>query len=172
MNTFLTIITLVFIITIVTYFKGKDGDRSIVVYEYWNDVGLSFFAIIFPMSVTIIMINSESFSQYAPKVGLVLMIYLLGKLAIHTYKSNNGNILFFIMAYITKIFLGMTLFIQIMNVISPDKDENGNSNFWSALLILLIVIPMVNNLVVNKNQGSKINPFAWIRKRTKFTRLT
>ncbi len=171
MNTVLTIIALVLITTIVTYLKGKDGNRSIVVYEDWNDVGLSFFVIMFPIFVTIIMLNSESFSQYALQVGLVLTIILLGKLAIHTYKSNNGNILFFLMAFITKIFLGMTLFIQIMNVIFPSEDENGNSNFWSAVLILLIVVPMVNNLVVNKNQGSKINPFAWMSKRIQFTRL-
>lgn len=171
MNTFLTIAGLVLITTIMTYFKGKDEDRSIVVYEDWNDVGLSFFAIIFPMFVTIIMLNSESFSQYAPQIGLVLMVVLLGKLAIHTYKSNSGNILLFLMAFITKIFLGMTLFIQIMNVIFPSEDEDGNSNFWSAVLILLIVIPIVNNLVVNKNQGSKVNPFAWMSSRTKFKEL-
>ena len=99
------------------------------------------------------------------------MIILLGKLAIHTYKSNNGNILYFLMAYITKIFLGITLFTQIINLISPEEDENGNSNFWSALLILMIVIPMVNNLVVNKNQGSKINPLKWISLRNQFTKL-
>lgn len=82
MNIFLIIIVLVLITTMVTYFKGKDGSRSIVVYEDWND-----------------------------------------------------------------------------------------SNFWSAVLILLIVIPMINNLVINKNQGSKINSFAWMSKRTHFTRL-
>lgn len=171
MNTLLIIIALVLITTVVTYFKGKDGSRSIVVYEDWNDVGLSFFAIIFPIFVTTIMLNSDFFSQYAPHVGLVLMVILLSKLAMHTYKSNNGNISFFLMAFITKIFLGMTLFTQIINVISPSEDEDGNSNFWSAVLILLIVIPMVNNLVVNKNQGSKINPFAWISKRTHFTKI-
>lgn len=171
MNTILTIMLLVLITTIVTYFKGKDGNRTIVVYEDWNDVGLSFFSIVFPMFVMATLLHSESSSQYAIQIGMLLMLTLLGKLAVHTYKSNNGNIPFFLMAYITKIFLGMTLFTQIMNVISPTKDENGNSNFWSAVLILLIVIPMVNNLVVNKNQGSKINPFAWMGKRTQFTRL-
>jgi hypothetical protein len=117
------------------------------------------------------MINIEFLSSYALQIGLVILVLLLGKLAIHTYKSNNCNFLFFLMAYITKIFLGMTLFIQVMNIISPEKDENGNSNFWSALLILMIVIPMVNNLVVNKNKGSKINPFKWISTRKQFTKL-
>lgn len=171
MSTLLTIVALVLITTVVTYFKGKDGNRTIVVYEDWNDVGLSFFSIVFPMFVMAILLHSGSLSQYAMQIGLLLMLVLLGKLAVHTYKSNNGNIPFFLMAYITKIFLGMTLFTQIMNVISPSKDEHGNSNFWSAVLILLIVIPMVNNLVVNKNQGSKINPFAWVSERTHFTKL-
>jgi len=171
MNTILIIIGLIFIIFIITYLKGKDENRSIVVYEDWNDVGLSFFSIFFPLLVTIMLINIQSLSQYALLIGLVIMIILLAKLAIHTYKSNNGKIIFFLMAYITKIFLGMTLFTQIINVISPDEDEHGNSNFWSAVLILMIVIPIVNSLVVNKNKGSKINPFEWMSKRTQFTQL-
>lgn len=168
---FILIILLIFII-LITYFKGKDGNRSIVVYEDWNDVGLSFFSIVFPIFGIIIMMNIQLMSPYALQVGLILMIILLGKLAVNTYKSNGGNMIFFLMAYITKIFFGLTLFAQIMNVISPDKDENGESNFWSSILILIFVIPMVNNLVVHKNQGSKINPFAWITKRTQFTRFT
>lgn len=172
MDTILIIILLIFIILIVTYFKGNDSSRLIVVFEDWNDVGLSFFSIIFPIFITIIIMNIQFLSAYAILIGLVLMFMLLSKLALHTYKSNSGNIIYFLMAYVTKIILGMTLFIQVMNVISPDADEEGNSNFWSAVLILVIVIPVVNNLVVNKKQGSKINPFAWISKRTKFTRLS
>ena len=38
MNTILIIIGLIFIIFIITYLKGKDENRSIVVYEDWNDV--------------------------------------------------------------------------------------------------------------------------------------
>jgi len=170
MNTILIIMLILFTI-IVTYFKGKEGNRSIVVYEDWNDLGLSFFAIIFPVLVTITIMNIQFLSLYALPVGFALMIIMLGKLAFYTYKSNNGNLIYFLMAYITKIFLGMTLFIQILNVISSEEDENGNSSFWSAVLILIIVIPMINKLVINKDQGSKKNPLKWISLRTKFTKL-
>jgi len=171
MKTLLLLLIIIFIIVLITYFKGKNHNRTIVVYEDWNDIGLSFFSIIFPAFITIILMNIEFLLPYSLQIGFFIMIILLGKLAIHTYKSNNGNILYFLMAYITKIFLGITLFTQIINLISPKEDENGDSNFWSALLILMIVIPMVNNLVVNKNQGSKINPLKWISSRNQFTKL-
>ncbi len=171
MKSLIFILVLIFLIICITYFKGKDDYRKIIVYEDWNDVGLSFFSIVFPAFTTIILMNIEFLSPYSLQIGFSLMIVLLGKLAIHTYKSNNESILYFLMAFITKILLGITLFTQIMNIINPNEDENGNSNFWSALLILMIVVPMVNNLVVNKNQGSKINPFKWISSRNQFTKL-
>ena len=96
MNIFLTIILIVLIITIITYFKGKDINRTIVVYEDWNDVGLSFFSIVFPFFVIIIMTHYQSISKYALPIGFLLMVILLIKLAIDTYKSNNGNFIYFI----------------------------------------------------------------------------
>ncbi|OCL81565.1 hypothetical protein AAW30_01864 [Arcobacter porcinus] len=171
MNNLLIFIISILLIIIVTYFKASNENRTIIVYEDWNDVGLSFFSIIFPIFITAFFLNIDFLSKYAFFIGFILLVTLLGKLAIHTYKANNGNILYFIMAFITKIFLGITLFTQLLNVISPQEDENGNSNFWSAILILLVVVPIVKNLVVNKNQGSKVNPFMWISSRKKIKRI-
>lgn len=167
----LIIIISIFIIIFITYLKATNKNQTIIVYEDWNDVGLSFFSIIFPIFITVLFLNIDSLSKYAFFIGFILLVTLLGKLVLDTYKANNGNILYFLMAFITKIFLGMTLFTQIINIISPQEDENGNSNFWSAILILLVVVPMVKNLVVNKNQGSKVNPFMWISSRKKIKRI-
>ena len=164
MNIISIIIIITLLISLITYFKANDEYRRIIVYEDWNDVGLSFFSIIFPLFIFLIMLHNNISTKYAFVICSMIMIILLLKLARSTYESNNKNIIYFIMAFITKIFFGITLFLQILNVISPSEDEDGNSNFWSSVLILVIIIPMVNNLIVNKNKGSKINPLKWIYK--------
>lgn len=171
-NLFLLSFITIFLLISITMYKGMGDNRTIVIYEDYNDLGLSFFAPFSGVFTFMILSNIEFLKNYALIVSFTIMIILLLRLVVDTYISNNKNIIKTFFAYFTKVVLAITLVFHIFNVFNPsgDSEEERSSSMWSSIFFLIIFIPLIKKLIV-KNRGSKINPFEWIRPRTQYSKI-
>ncbi len=88
------------------------------------------------------------------------------KLLINTYLDNNRKILKTLLAFLTKIPLGVIWMINFINVLDPSGKtiNERRQNRRNALVVLTLLTPIIAGLVVNK-EGSFFNPKSWIRRR-------
>lgn len=117
----------------------------IIVYRDFSDLRTVFLIVLLPMTIFFILIkigvqNFEAF--YTPyKIFLaVILIYIF----IMTLRDNK-NIFKAILAFITKVPLGVLLIVAMIEFITPSKKENRGYAFATMLLLTPVVIGLIHN---------------------------
>jgi len=85
---------------------------------------------------------------------------------INTYKANNGQMIHTLLAFVTKIPIGIIFVFHLLEIINPSGKtiNERRQNRRNALVVLTLLTPIIAGLVVNK-EGSFFNPKSWIRRR-------
>ena len=154
------------IIVIIGIFLGFGEKRKIIIFRDYDDLGLTFFI---PVSYFLIVYISPLFNisnKIANIIALIVSGILAIKLLINTYLDNNRKILKTLLAFLTKIPLGVIWMINFINVLDPSGKtiNERRQNRRNALVVLTLLTPIIAGLVVNK-EGSFFNPKSWIRRR-------
>ena len=159
MNTKDFLLVCYFIIVIIGIFLGFGEKRKIVVFKNYDDLGLTFlvpasyFLIIYIFTWIGISYKIANFVAWIV-VGVIMI-----KIFINTYLDNNRQILKTLLAFITKIPLGVIFVFHLLNIIYPDgkTQKQKRENREKSLAILILLTPIIGGLVVEK-KGKFFNP--------------
>ncbi|HEO98596.1 MAG TPA: hypothetical protein ENO02_04770 [Epsilonproteobacteria bacterium] len=149
---------------VITMFMGVGENRKIVIFQDYDDVGLTF---LIPVSFVLIMMIAPSVGgepKYAGIFALIVSGGLFLLLIRNTYMYNNGSIPYTIMALITKIPLGLLWVWLLIGVTNPSGKtaENRRKNRAQALLLFTLITPLILLFIADKT-GNRFNPKDWLR---------
>lgn len=134
------------IVVIGTILGYKD---KIVVFRDYNDLGLAFLVVLMPMPLMYFLgLFSQDHQQLSNWIIIAFESVLFLWIAIRTFKDNT-NLIYAVVALITKISLSVLFIINLLEFVSPSgKSASDRHGFRrSAFAILLIVTPLVFTLV-------------------------
>ena len=154
------------VIVIIGVFLGFGERRKIIIFKNYDDLGLTF---LIPVSYFLIIYISAWFNisdKIAHIIALIVSGILSIKLLINTYLDNNKKILNTLLAFATKLPLGIIWMVNFINLLDPSGKtiKEKRQNRRNALVILTLLTPIIAGLIVNKD-GSFFNPKHWIRRR-------
>jgi hypothetical protein len=159
------LIVIYFIIVIIGIIKGSGKNRTIIIFQDYDDLGLSFLV---PSSFILIQLIFSMLGVNTTISNIVAWLvsgFLLIKLIINTYYINNRNFFKTILALLTKIPLAVIWIVNLEEALNPSgKGHQRVKNRGRALAILTFLTPIINLLVVDKT-GKFFNPRGWIKGR-------
>ena len=119
--------------------------KVIVVYKNFGDLRNVFLIVLLPMTVFFILmqLGIENFEAFHTPFYIFLAVILI-YIFITTLKDN-GNIFKALLAFVTKIPLGVLLVVALIEFISPKKRTNRGYAFATMLLLTPIVISLIHN---------------------------
>ena len=119
--------------------------NKIVVYRNFGDLRNVFLIVLLPMTVffTLMKMGIENFEAFHTPFLIFLSLILI-YIFITTLKDN-GNIFKALLAFVTKVPLGVLLVIALIEFISPKKRGNRGYAFATMLLLTPIVIGLIND---------------------------
>lgn len=145
--------------------KGIGDNRTIVIFQDYDDLGLtflvpaSFFLILYIFS----MLGGNPY--LGGSLGGVVAVWLLVKLIRNTHINNQQDLSKTALSLVTKIPLGIIWIFNLIQILNPSgKGSQRRRNRGEALVILTLLTPIIGMLVVDKS-GSYFNPKSWIRGR-------
>ncbi len=155
-----------FMLMLITIFKGIGENRTVIVFQDYNDVGLTF---LIPASAYLIFwlfVSMGGDPKIAQYLAWAVVLVLFIKLVRNTYEANHKQMLHTVLALITKLPLGILWFFNLITALNPGGKTAAQrrKNRGSALVFLALLTPIVSLLVVNK-EGSLFNPKEWIKGR-------
>lgn len=156
-----------FTVVIAGIVMGWGENRKIVVFRDYNDLGLTF---LIPASFVVINLLYTHFFHGDARVGLAisgavtacLTLWLL----INTFKDNQNNVLKALLAFFTKLPLGIIWVLNLFTLLNP-QGKSARQRAQSrgmALIILTVLTPIIAMLVVDR-EGSAFNPKNWLKGR-------
>lgn len=156
-----------FIVVIAGIVLGWGENRKIVVFRDYNDLGLTF---LIPASFVVINLLFTQFFKGDARVGLAIAGSVAGGLTllllVNTFKDNQNNILKSLLAFLTKLPLGIIWVLNLFTLLNP-QGKSARQRAQSrgmALIILTVLTPIIAMLVVDRD-GSAFNPKNWLKGR-------
>jgi hypothetical protein len=148
----LTLIVLIAIMSIIGLGALLGYMGKIVVYRDFKDLGFVFAIVLFPMTVffALMKFGVQSFDWLRVPFIIFVSVMLI-KILVSTFKDN-GNIFKAVLAFSTKIPLGILLIIALIEFIGPKRRQNRGYAFAA----LLFLTPLVVSLIDNKDNMPKI----------------
>lgn len=126
--------------------------KKITVFRDYNDLGLVFLSILLPYILmyllSIFFTDHMSIAYtFVIIVGLILFVWIV----VRTYQDNN-NILFMLIALITKTSLCFLFIFNLLSFVSPEgkNADKRRSVRYALLAFLLLLTPLILALVKNK----------------------
>lgn len=148
MNTYLLIMLLLVIIAgIIMGFK-----EIITVYRDYDDLGIAFLLVLSPIVLIYLFslgnANNATSNIFIGLIEIVLVVWL----SVRTFKDNGNNVLFTLIAIITKFSLSILFVINLLQLVSPSGKTSSqrSSSKRNAFAILLLISPIVFALVKSK----------------------
>ena len=167
MNSILHLVLIIYLIVIIIgIFLGFGEKRKIIIFQNYDDLGLTF---LIPISYFLIIYIANWLNisiEIANIIALIVSGILAIKLLINTYLDNNKKILNTLLAFVTKIPLGIIWMANFLTLLNPDgkTTKEKRQNRQNALIILTLLTPIIAGLIVKK-EGSLFNPKNWIKGR-------
>jgi hypothetical protein len=156
-----------FAVVIMGIIMGWGENRKIVVFRDYNDLGLTF---LIPAAFVVINLLFTQFFHGDARVGMAVSgtvaAGLTVLLLVNTFKDNQGNLLKTLLAFLTKIPLGIIWVLNLFTLLNP-QGKNSRQRAQSrgiALIILTVLTPIIAMLVVDRD-GSAFNPKNWLKGR-------
>ncbi len=83
---------------------------------------------------------------------------------INTYKANNGQMIHTLLAFVTKIPIGIIFVFHLLEIINPSGKtiNERRQNRRNTLVVLTLLTPIIAGLVVNK-EGKFFKPKKMIK---------
>ena len=161
---FKALTVLYFIVVILGIILGFGDNRKIVVFNDYDDLGLTF---LIPVSYFLIIYLGAEFGisfEILRIIALIVVIFILGKLFMNTYKANNGRVIHTLLAFVTKIPIGVIFVFHLLEFINPSGKtyKQKRENRERSLAILVLLTPIIAGLVVNK-EGKFFKPKEMIK---------
>jgi len=121
--------------------------KTIVVYRDYSDLTKVFMLVLAPVGIFAI-IGDNVDSKIVRNILMVIEILIILWILITTYLDNR-NILKTILAFITKIPLGVLFAFYLVNLISPSGNSMGNRRKSRGIsgLVLIFLAPVLYGLV-------------------------
>ena len=163
-NAYNILLLATFSIIIIGIFLGAGKNRTIVVFQDYDDLGLtfliptSFFGIIFIFHIL------GGNPIYSVPLATIVALILFCIMVRNSYIDNNRVIWKVLLVLVTKLPLAFLWVINLISLISPSGQtaKQRRESRVNALLILAIITPIIGLLVVNKS-GDLFNPKQWIK---------
>lgn len=163
-NAYNILLLATFSIIIIGIFLGAGKNRTIVVFQDYDDLGLtfliptSFFGIIFIFHIL------GGNPIYSVPLATIVALILFCIMVRNSYIDNDRVIWKVMLVLITKLPLAFLWVINLISLISPSGQtaKQRRESRVNALLILAIITPIIGLLVVNKS-GDLFNPKQWIK---------
>jgi len=156
-----------FAVVIAGIVMGWGENRKIVVFRDYNDLGLTF---LIPAAFVVINLLFTQFFRGDARVGLavagIVSTGLTLLLLYNTFKDNQGHLLKTLLAFLTKLPLGIIWVLNLFNLLNP-QGKTGRQraqNRGIAMIILTVLTPIIAMLVVDR-EGSVFNPKNWLKGR-------
>ena len=159
----LSVLTIIVVFGIV---KGWGDGRSIIIFQDYDDLGLTFLVPASGMLIMFIFLWAGGNQTVGMLLGCVVSGALLIRLAISTYHINGQNSGKALLAILTKLPLAVVWVLNMIQILNPSGRTSAQrrSNRGQAMVILMILTPIIGALIVDK-QGSYFNPSQWLRNR-------
>lgn len=153
-----------FTIVIIGIFLGAGKNRTIIVFQDYDDLGLTF---LIPASFFGIIFIFHMFGgnpTYSVPLAAVVAFILFSIMVKNSYVDNDRVIWKVLLALITKLPLAFLWVINLISLIKPSGQtaKQRRENRANALLILAIITPIIGLLVADKS-GELFNPKQWIK---------
>lgn len=163
-NAYNILLLATFSIIIIGIFLGAGKNRTIVVFQDYDDLGLtfliptSFFGIIFIFHIL------GGNPIYSVPLATIVALILFCIMVRNSYIDNDRVIWKVMLVLVTKLPLAFLWVINLISLISPTGQtaKQRRESRVNALLILTIITPIIGLLVVNKS-GDLFNPKQWIK---------
>lgn len=163
-NAYNILLLATFSIIIIGIFLGAGKNRTIVVFQDYDDLGLtfliptSFFGIIFIFHIL------GGNPIYSVPLATIVALILFCIMVRNSYIDNDRVIWKVMLVLVTKLPLAFLWVINLISLISPSGQtaKQRRESRVNALLILAIITPIIGLLVVNKS-GDLFNPKQWIK---------
>lgn len=163
-NAYNILLLATFSIIIIGIFLGAGKNRTIVVFQDYDDLGLtfliptSFFGIIFIFHIL------GGNPIYSVPLATIVALILFCIMVRNSYIDNDRVIWKVMLVLVTKLPLAFLWVINLISLISPTGQtvKQRRESRVNALLILAIITPIIGLLVVNKS-GDLFNPKQWIK---------
>ena len=163
-NAYNILLLATFSIIIIGIFLGAGKNRTIVVFQDYDDLGLtfliptSFFGIIFIFHIL------GGNPIYSVPLATIVALILFCIMVRNSYIDNDRVIWKVLLVLVTKLPLAFLWVINLISLISPSGQtaKQRRESRVNALLILAIITPIIGLLVVNKS-GDLFNPKQWIK---------
>lgn len=152
-----------FMLMLITIFKGVGENRTVIVFQDYNDIGLTLLVPVSAYLIFWIFVFFGGSPQFAIYLAWAVALILFVKLARNTYEANHKQLLHTVLALMTKLPLGILWFFNLITALNPGgkTSTKRRKNRGSALVLLTLLTPIISLLVVNK-EGSLFNPKEWI----------
>lgn len=134
---------------------GLGQNRRIVVYQNYDDLGLTF-AVPVLAYLAILLLGTKDEAVLNVLLGstaAALCVAIFGFTVFRTFKNNGGSIWKTALALLTKFPLAFIWVLQIITIISPSGKtamQRAQSRA-TALLILTVLTPIITALVVDRS---------------------
>ena len=160
------------VLVIVGTFLGAGENRKIIVFNDYDDLGLSFLVSASYFIIYYLFLFIGLNPIYGMYLGLTVSCILLFFLIYRTFNINNRNFLKTFLALITKLPLATIWLLSLLAVLDPSgkKASKRRQNRAIGLVLLTLLTPVIGFVVVNKD-GSRFNPASWIRGRRVGSRI-
>ena len=143
-SNWLVIILMTFLL-IISFGVIMGYTKKIVVYRNFGDLRNVFLIVLLPMTVyfTLMKLGVNNFENFQTPY-LIFLIAILIYIFISTLKDNR-NIFKTLLAFVTKIPLGVLLVVAMIEFISPSERKKRGLAFATMLLLTPVVIGLIND---------------------------
>lgn len=149
------------VIVVLSIFLGAGENRRICVFSNYADIGLTGLSLIAPFVIVWLGSMMTGDSQFLHSVILVLgasVFLILSFMVVENTWRENTNIVYFMLALISKYTLGLIWLALLVGVINPVGDSNlkRSKSRAKSLMFLAFLTPIMLLLVKDKKTGADI----------------
>ncbi|WP_085920077.1 hypothetical protein [Halomonas sp. CSM-2] len=154
------------IVVIIGIVKGWGEDRSIIVFQDFDDLGLTFLVPASGFGIMILFNWMGANPTVGLGLGCAISLWLLVKVARNTHVLNGCDIGRTTLALATKLPLSLIWVLNFIQMLNPSGKTAAQrrSSRGQAMVLLAIFTPIIGALVVERN-GSYFSPANWIKGR-------
>lgn len=163
-NIYNILLLVAFSIIIIGIFLGAGKKRTIVVFQDYDDLGLTFLIPTSFFGIIFIFHMFGGMPTYSVPLATIVALILFCIMVKNSYVDNGRIIWKVMLALVTKLPLAFLWVLNLISLIKPTGQtaKQRRESRASSLLILAIITPIIGLLVVNKT-GDLFNPKQWIK---------